>query len=306
MADPASIAAVRTFNRTWTEVLGLLDRDLLQTEHSLSESRVLFELAQHDSMDRAELLARLGIDPSFLTRILRRLESQGLVSSTASSDDGRALVLALTREGREAYSVLDQRSTEQVRRLLEPLTTDQVSTVTESMTVISRLIAPHPEQGATVTLRRLEPGDLGWVVQRHGALYADEYGWDTDFEALVAKIVSDYRQDFAPGRENAWIAELDGARAGCIFCCQRDRDTAQLRILLVEPWARGHGIGSRLVDECVAFARSAGYSRMMLWTNDVLVSARRIYEAVGFGLVEEEHHHSFGHDLVGQNWELEL
>lgn len=305
MVDDDPIAAVRTFNRRWTEVLGLLDKDLLQSDHSLSESRVLFELAQEHAMDRAELLSRLGVDPSFLTRILRRLESQGLVTSTTSSDDGRALVLALTQEGRRAFSVLDERSTEQVDRLLSPLTTDQVSTVTESMALITHLAAPHSGAGV-VSVRGLVPGDLGWVVQRHGALYADEYGWDTDFEALVAKIVSDHRQNFTPGRENAWIAELDGARAGCIFCCQRDPDTAQLRILLVEPWARGHGIGSRLVDECVGFARSAGYSKMMLWTNDVLVSARRIYEAVGFELIEEEHHHSFGHDLVGQNWELQL
>jgi N-acetylglutamate synthase-like GNAT family acetyltransferase len=147
---------------------------------------------------------------------------------------------------------------------------------------------------------------LGWVVGRHGAVYFDEYGWDTDFEALVAQIVTDYRTAFKPERENAWIAEVDGARAGCVFCCERDAETAQLRILLVEPWARGLGLGTRLVNECVAFAKEAGFSKVMLWTNDVLVSARRIYEGVGFELVEEEEHHTFGHDLVGQNWELDL
>jgi GNAT superfamily N-acetyltransferase len=180
-----------------------------------------------------------------------------------------------------------------------------VSIVTESMNLISRLIAPSGPQGF-VGVRGLEPGDLGWVGQRHGAIYADEYGWDTSFEALVAKIVADYRMDLRPGRESAWIAEHDGVRAGCVFCCERGPDMAQLRILLVEPWARGHGIGSRLVSECVDFARSAGYSKMTLWTNDVLVSARRIYEAFGFELVEQERHRSFGQDLVGQNWELQL
>lgn len=296
---------MRTFNRRWTEVLGLLDKDLLQTDHSLAEARILFELARGQATERSQLLGRLGMDPSFLSRVLRRLESDGLVSSTPSPEDGRALDISLTSAGHDAFAILDERSTEQIDRLLAPLTADQMSIVTESMALISRLIDPPAEQGM-VDLRGLEPGDLGWVVQRHGAIYADEYQWDSDFEALVARIVADFRQDFRPERENAWIAELDGARAGCVFCCEREPDVAQLRILLVEPWARGHGIGSRLVSECIDFARSAGYSRMMLWTNDILVSARRIYEAAGFELVEEESHHSFGHDLIGQNWELHI
>lgn len=305
MTSTSDIAAVRTFNRRWTEVLGLLDKDLLQTDHSLAEARILFELARGQATERSQLLGRLGMDPSFLSRVLRRLESDGLVSSTPSPEDGRALDISLTSAGHDAFAILDERSTEQIDRLLAPLTADQMSIVTESMALISRLIDPPAEQGM-VDLRGLEPGDLGWVVQRHGAIYADEYQWDSDFEALVARIVADFRQDFRPERENAWIAELDGARAGCVFCCEREPDVAQLRILLVEPWARGHGIGSRLVSECIDFARSAGYSRMMLWTNDILVSARRIYEAAGFELVEEESHHSFGHDLIGQNWELHI
>lgn len=266
---------------------------------------MLFELARGRATERSRLLDRLGMDPSFLSRVLRRLESDGLVSSTTSPEDGRALDISLTSAGREAFSTLDERSTEQIDRLLAPLTADQVSLVTESMTLISRLVEPPAEPGS-VQLRGLEPGDLGWVVQRHGAIYHDEYQWNADFEALVARIVADYQRDLRPGRDNAWIAELDGARAGCVFCCEREPDVAQLRILLVEPWARGHGIGSLLVSECIDFARTAGYSKMMLWTNDVLVSARRIYEAAGFELVEEERHHSFGHDLVGQNWELKL
>ena len=305
MASTSDIAAVRNFNRRWTEVLGLLDKALLETDHSLAEARVLFELARGRVSDRSQLLGRLGMDPSFLSRVLRRLESDGLVASTPSPEDGRALDISLTSAGHDAFATLDERSTEQIDRLLAPLTADQVSIVAESMTLISRLVERSVEPGI-VDVREPEPGDLGWVVQRHGAIYADEYQWDIDFEALVARIVADYQRDFRPGRERAWIAELDSARAGCVFCCEREPEVAQLRILLVEPWARGHGIGSRLVSECIDFARSAGYTRMMLWTNDVLVSARRIYEAAGFELIEEENHHSFGHDLVGQNWELRL
>ena len=305
MPGSLAIDKVRSFNRRWTEVLGLLDRGLLKTEHSLAETRVLFELAQDEEVERSELLSRLGMDPSFLSRVLRRLESGGLVRSAPSAADGRALVVSLTTAGHAAFATLNQRSSDQIDRLLSPLTLDQVSMVTESMNLIARLISPVGEQDVVV-LRQLEPGDLGWVVQRHGAIYADEYGWDTSFEALVATIVADYRNELRPGRENAWIAELDGVRAGSVFCCEREPDVAQLRILLVEPWARGHGIGSQLVSECIDFARTAGYSKMTLWTNDVLVSARRIYERAGFELVEEERHRSFGHDLVGQNWELRL
>jgi DNA-binding MarR family transcriptional regulator/GNAT superfamily N-acetyltransferase len=300
-----AVDAIRRFNRRWTEVLGLLDRGLLETDHSLAESRVLFELAHGDGMERSQLLERLGMDPSFLSRVLRRLQSEGLVRSTPSAADGRALDISLTPAGHDAFAILDERSTEQIERLLAPLTPDQVSTVTESVTAISHLIAPTSEPGV-VRFRGLEPGDLGWVVQRHGAIYADEYGWDTDFEALVARIVADYRAEFEPGSESAWIAELDGARAGCVFCCKSDADVAQLRILLVEPWARGHGIGSGLVGECITFARSAGYSKIVLWTNDVLVAARRIYEEAGFEIVAEERHRSFGHDLAGETWELRL
>jgi DNA-binding MarR family transcriptional regulator/GNAT superfamily N-acetyltransferase len=300
-----TVDRVREFNRGWTEVLGLLDQGLLQTDHSLAEARVLFELAQRQSWERQELREKLGMDASFLTRVLGRLESHDLVESTRSEADGRALVVELTGAGRKAFEILDRRSAEQVGELLAPLTPEQRSTLTESMTVISRLVRPGAV-GSGIRLRGLEPGDMGWVIGRHGAIYWDEFGWDSDFEALVAGIVANYHSNLRPGRERAWIAEVDGARAGCVFCCERDSETAQLRILLVEPWARGLGLGSRLVDECVTFARDAGYAKMMLWTNDVLVAARRIYEAVGFKLVEEEQHHSFGHDLIGQNWELDL
>lgn len=305
MVAESAVARVREFNREWTQVLGLLDRGLLQTDYTLAESRVIFELAQRDSWERLALREQLEMDDSFMTRVLRRLEDMGLIESSPSKKDGRALDLRLTESGREAFAVLNERSSQQVSELLEPLSEDQLATLLESMTIISRLVRPGHGTGE-VTTRDLGPGDLGWVVQRHGALYWDEYRWDQSFEALVARIVADYAAENDPARENAWIAEVGAARAGCIFCCKRDDDTAQLRILLVEPWARGQGVGRRLVDECVSFARRAGYSKMVLWTNDVLISARRIYETVGFELAEEERHHSFGHDLVGQYWELVL
>ncbi len=300
-----SIERIRAFNREWTEQLGLLDRGLLDTEYSLAEARVLFELAHRADWEQLELRRRLGMDASFLTRVLNRLHRQGLVEASRSTEDGRRRRVRLTTAGRSAADELDRRSSGQIHRLIAPLSPRQQREVVEAMTVISALLRADGGE-RTVVIRGLEIGDMGWVIERHGAVYADEFGWNQDFEGLVARIVADYHANHQPGYENAWIAEVDGARAGCVFCCRRDDETAQLRILLVEPWARGLGIGSRLVDTCIAFARGAGYPKMMLWTNDVLVSARRIYEAAGFVLVESEPHHSFGHDLIGQNWELDL
>jgi DNA-binding MarR family transcriptional regulator/GNAT superfamily N-acetyltransferase len=302
---PSAVRRIREFNRGWTELLGLLDQGLLATEYSLPEARVLFELAQRPSWERLALRDRLGMDASFLTRVLRGLSERGLVTTTPSRTDGRALNLALSQAGRVAARLLDARSAEQIDQLLAPLTTEQRRRLTESMTVISALVRPAPAE-RQVTLRGLEPGDLGWVVERHGAVYHQEYGWDAGFESLVARIVADYHDGLKPDRENAWIAEVDGARAGCVFCCEADARTARLRLLLVEPWARGLRLGTRLVDECVHFAREAGYDTMTLWTNDVLTAARRIYQAAGFQLTDSDPHHSFGHDLTGQNWQLDL
>lgn len=302
---------VRAFNRTWTEVLGLLDRGLVHTGYSLAEARVLFELAHRGSWQRQALRERLDMDASYLTRVLGRLERDGLIVSAPSTKDGRARDLTLTEAGRAAAADLDSRSAAQVDDLLAPLTDDQRRLVAETTSTLTTLFRrrtvtatePAPSE---IRIRDLAPGDLGWVVARHGAIYWDEYGWDADFEALVARIVADFHTGRDGARERAWIAEVDGARAGCIFCCRRDDDTAQLRLLLVEPWARGNRLGTRLVDECLSFAHDAGYARIMLWTNDVLVAARRIYQAAGFTLVEEDKHHSFGHDLIGQTWTLDL
>jgi DNA-binding MarR family transcriptional regulator/GNAT superfamily N-acetyltransferase len=305
------IAEVRAFTRFYTAVIGVLDEGLLGTPFSVTEARVLFELAQADATDVADLRRSLRLDSGYMSRIAARLEADGLVTRAPSGRDARRQVLALTPRGREVFADLDARSADQVTHLLDKLgDADQEGLVTAMGTVRSLLGAAQgdglPATARTVVLREPGPGDLGWVVARHGALYAAEYGWSAEFEGLVARIVADYAAGHDPRREAAWIAELDGEPVGCVFCVARDETTAQLRILLVEPAARGLGIGARLVAECLRFATAAGYESMMLWTNDVLTSARRIYEAAGFRLVEEEPHHSFGQDLVGQVWERRL
>jgi DNA-binding MarR family transcriptional regulator/GNAT superfamily N-acetyltransferase len=305
MIDSQDIDTVRAFNRFWTERIGLLQAGLLDTPYSLTEARVVFELGQRAPVDVAELRRRLALDSGYLSRILGRFKADGLVTTEASPNDARRQVVELTARGREVFADLGARSADQIADLLGPLAEEDRRRVLAAMSSIRDVFAAGaPAQ--PYLIRALRSGDLGWVVSRHGVVYAEEYAWDETFEALVARIVADYVDHHVAGRENAWIAELDGEAVGCVFCVQRDEATAQLRLLLVEPKARGFGIGSRLVDECMRFARGAGYTRMALWTNDVLVSARRIYEAAGFELVESEPHHSFGHDLVGQTWQRPL
>jgi DNA-binding MarR family transcriptional regulator/N-acetylglutamate synthase-like GNAT family acetyltransferase len=299
------VAAVREFNRFYTGVIGLLREGLLGTPYSLTEARVLFELARDDAVEAADLRRWLDIDAGYLSRLLARFEADGLVSRTRSPADGRRQVIGLTGPGRAVQADLDARSGAQIRALLAALTPDGRQRLAGAMASIREIIGPAPPPAAFV-LRPPVPGDLGWVVQRHGALYAAEYGWDASFEALVARIVADYADRGDRRREAAWIAELGGEPAGCVFCMRKTDTTAQLRLLLVEPRARGLGMGGRLVAECVSFARRAGYREMVLWTNDVLHAARRIYQRAGFRLAGSEPHHSFGHDLVGQDWRLPL
>jgi DNA-binding MarR family transcriptional regulator/GNAT superfamily N-acetyltransferase len=306
--DPVTdgqVAAVREFNRFYTGVIGLLREGLLGTPYSLTEARVLFELARDDAVEVADLRRWLDIDAGYLSRLLARFEADGLVSRTRSPADGRRQVIGLTGPGRAVQADLDARSGAQIRALLAALTPDGQQRLAGAMASIREIIGPAPPAAAFV-LRPPVPGDLGWVVQRHGALYAAEYGWDASFEALVARIVADYAARGDRRREAAWIAELGGEPAGCVFCMRKTDTTAQLRLLLVEPRARGLGMGGRLVAECVSFARRAGYREMVLWTNDVLHAARRIYQRAGFRLAGSEPHHSFGHDLVGQDWRLPL
>lgn len=304
--DGTQVKDLRAFNRFYTSVLGLLDRGLLRSEFTLTEARVVFELAQQDATDGVELRNRLTIDAGHLSRIVSRLESAGVVERSRSESDGRRQVLRLTAAGREAFEDLNARSERQAEQFLGRLAPADRSALMSSLANVRALLDTDPDGTRTVVIRAPRAGDLGWVVQRHGVLYSAEYGWDQSFEVLVAKIVAEFGSGFDPRCEQAWIAELDGRPVGCVLCVRKDARTAQLRLLLVEPSGRGHGVGSRLVDECLAFATAAGYESMVLWTNDVLHAARRIYERAGFELIEEEPHHSFGHDLVGQYWRRQL
>jgi DNA-binding MarR family transcriptional regulator/N-acetylglutamate synthase-like GNAT family acetyltransferase len=304
-ASPANVAIVREFSRFYTRRLGTLDEGLLETPWSLTEARVIFELAQAPSTDMAALRTALALDSGYLSRLLAKFDAAGLIVRTASATDGRRQALRLTAAGKRLFRTLDERSNRQVGELLAPLPQPVQESLTGAMRTVMRALDDKPAS-PMVVLRGLRPGDLGWIVQRHGEVYAREYGLSSAFEALVARIGADYLDKHQAGRDDAWIAEVDGQRAGCVLCVRSDEETAQLRVLLVEAWARGHGLGARLVDECIRFARDSGYRKLVLWTNDVLVAARRIYQAAGFELVREEAHHSFGKDLVGQFWELRL
>jgi DNA-binding MarR family transcriptional regulator/GNAT superfamily N-acetyltransferase len=299
------VTAVREFNRFYTNLIGLLREGFLDTPYSLTQARVLFELARADAVEVAHLRRWLDIDAGYLSRLLAAFEADGLVRRTRSPADGRRQVTGLTAAGRAVYADLDARSAGQIRALLAGLTPDGRSRLTGAMAAIREIIAPVSPPAAFV-LRPPAPGDLGWVVQRHGALYAAEYGWDSSFEALAAQIVADYATRDDHRGEAVWIAELAGEPAGCVFCVRKTGTIAQLRLLLVEPRARGLGLGGRLVAECVSFARRAGYAEVVLWTNDVLHAARRIYQRAGFQLVASQPHHAFGHDLVEQDWRLPL
>ncbi len=301
--SPGRISAVREFNRVYTNLIGLLHGSYLDSPYSLTEARVLFELAHGTECEISALRSSLDIDAGYLSRILARFETDGLITRERSTADARRRIIALTGPGRQTFAELDQRSAADIAGLLGRLTEAEQQRLTGAMGTIRDIVTADPP--AAFVLRAPQPGDLGWVIQRNGALYAQEYGWDASYEALVARIVTDYAGRDDPG-EAAWIAELDGSPAGCVFCMRKSETTAQLRLLLVEPRARGRGLGARLLAECLAFARRSGYTEIVLWTNDVLTAARHIYQRAGFELVDSDRHHSFGHDLVGQNWRLPL
>lgn len=303
---PDHIESVRRFNRWYTQWVGALRGDLLASPFPLPEARVLFELAHRDGITAAELAQALGLDRSYLSRLLSSLERRKLVLRANDKTDGRRRSLALTAAGRKAFDELDRRSRDEVGAILEPLAPEREKRLLASMEAIERVLAAAPAADVPFTLRAHEPGDLGWVVSRHGALYAREYGWDLTFEAMVAEIAAKFLKEFDPARERAWIAERDGERVGCVFVVAQSASVAKLRMLLVEPEARGLGLGRRLVAECIRFARSVGYRELVLWTNDILHAARRLYVEAGFELVGEQRHTSFGHALVGQTWSLDL
>jgi len=309
-ASAANVAAVRRFNRAYTRRIGMLRQRLYDSPYSLAQVRVLYELANAATPTTASALVRdLDVDAGYLSRILREFETRGLVRKTRSTHDGREFHLALTAAGRKAFAPLDRASHDEIGAMLAPLPAAAQARLVAAMAAIETVLGdagaakPSP---APVILRPHRPGDIGWVISRHGALYANERGWDDTFKAMVAKIAGRFLERFDPQRERCWIAEREGESLGCVFLVKRSATVAQLRLLSVEPAARGAGVGRRLVAECIAFARAAGYRKLMLWTNAGLDAARHLYDEAGFRLTHEERHHSFGQDLVGQTFELEL
>jgi DNA-binding MarR family transcriptional regulator/GNAT superfamily N-acetyltransferase len=338
--DHDDVRAVRAFNRRYTRLIGVLEEHLLDSDFSLTEARILFELAHSGPLGVRTLRTELGMDPGYLSRILARFESAGLVRRQRSDSDARRQLVRLTEAGRAAADDLDRRSAHDIATLLAGHSAADRQRLRIAMRTIEELLDPAtaagragiPAPGPThasaasradtsatgstgtsaagnaqeVRLRPPRAGDYGWIIQRNAVLYAAEYGWNTDYEALVARIVADFLAGHDPVTERAWIAEAGGAAAGAVFCVREDDTTARLRLLLVEPSARGLGVGTALVEQCLRFATEAGYRDMVLWTNDVLTAARRIYERAGFELVASAPHHSFGHDLVGEDWRLTL
>jgi len=312
------IAAVRRFNRFYTQRIGVLEEGLLDSGLTLAEARVLFELASAEGLTASRLGRDLGLDQGYLSRILSRFSRQGLLARTPLPGDRRQSVLSLTEKGRTVFAPLNSASQQRFGAMLEGLSPSSRQTLLRAMARIEHLLAAAqaagPEAGeqpagdAEVRLRPHRVGDMGWIVHRQAALYAQEYGWDQSFEALLAEIAAAFLQRFDPAREACWVAERGDTILGAVFLVQAEPapETAQLRMLYVEPEARGLGIGRRLVAACIERAREAGYARMILWTNDILHAARRIYLEAGFRLTAEEPHHSFGHDLIGQFWELDL
>ncbi len=301
----ADVGAMRAFNRFYTQKIGVLSGAPLTGELSLTESRVLYELAHRDAPTASVLQRDLGLDQGYLSRILRRFEKQGLLKRTQSPADRRQNLITLTKKGRAAFARIDRAWQKATADLIEPLGDVRRGELVTFMQRISSLLNGE-RPAAPFILREPRVGDMGWIVHRQALLYANEYGWSVEFEALVAEIVAAFIREFDPTRERCWIAAQDGAIVGSVFLVKAGEKTGRLRLLYVEPSARGHGIGAALVDACVAEARRIGCETLVLWTNDVLTSARRLYEAAGFRLVGEKPHRSFGNDLVGQDWELTL
>lgn len=300
------ISAVRAFNRFYTSKLGFLDQQLPKSPFSLSEARVLYELATCEGASAKRIGIELGLDPGYLSRIVQKFDEDGLIARKPLPADRRQHRISLTAKGRQAFAKLDRSSHDAVAAMLATLSDGDRKRLIGAMAAIERLLASSGVPPAAATLREPRPGDMGWVVQSHGALYAGEYGFDASFEALVAEIAAKFLGSFDASRERCWIAELDGAPVGSVFLVRHSDDVAKLRLLLVGPAGRGHGLGRRLVAECIAFARQCGYRRITLWTQSILVAARKIYQDAGFVLTASEPHRSFGQNLIGETWEREL
>jgi DNA-binding MarR family transcriptional regulator/GNAT superfamily N-acetyltransferase len=302
------VLAFRKFNRFYTRLIGTLDEGLLSTEFSLAEARIIYELASRENPSAKEIAEVLGMDPGYLSRVLAKLKSLGLIKSKTSNQDNRRADLALTPKGKTAFATLNALSEKQAKSILDGLALADRARLISSMNAIESVLAATDQNRKPFILRPHRTGDMGWVVYREAAIYAEEYGFDSEFEALVAKIVSEFLTNFDPKQERCWIAETDGQSVGHIFLVKHPSDsgTAKLRLFLVEKSARGKGLGHALVNECVHFARGAGYRKITLWTQSDLLAAQHIYRKAGFQLVKEEPHHSFSKDLIGQTWELKL
>jgi DNA-binding MarR family transcriptional regulator/N-acetylglutamate synthase-like GNAT family acetyltransferase len=301
------IAAVRDFTRFYTSRMGVLKEGLLDSDLPLPLARIVYELAQQGDRSGRDLAASLSLDAAYVSRLLKRLESKGLIERKPSRTDGREKLHVLTPQGQTLFAELDRRSREEVADMLAGLNAADQARLTEAMTTVQGLLTPATDAADDpFIIRPHRPGDIGWVISRHGAIYAQEFGWDISFEALVAEIAGQFLRDFQPEWEQCWIAERHGQNVGSVFVVRKSADVAQLRMLIIDPSARGHHIGERLVETVIGHARAKGFSVLTLWTNDCLHAARRIYQKFGFELVDEAPHHSFGVDLVGQNWDLKL
>ena len=300
------VADVRAFNRFYTRQIGVLNKQVFQSDFSLTEGRLLYELAGGEGMTAGGLVEALNLDAGYLSRLIKTFTKKGLIMRKTSKSDARSATLTLTAAGRAALASLNKAASNEVRGMLKPLSVDEINKLLRSMETLRRLLGDYPTAQVPYILRALRPGDIGWIIHRQGLLYFQEYGWDETCEALFAEILGNFVKNYDPKREQCWIAERNNEVVGSVFLARESDDTAKLRLLYVEPSARGLGIGRRLVDECIRFAKAKGYKILTLWTNDILVSARRIYQAAGFKLVDEKRHHSFGKDLVGQNWSLDL
>lgn len=306
LSEPARVDAVRRFNRFYTRQIGLLGRGYLDSPFTLSEVRVLYELANRASPTAAEIAKALGLDAGYLSRTLAGFQKRGFLARKVSEQDARQSQLSLTAKGRAAFAALEAKTQAGVSKMIERLSRGDQGRLASAMQTIENLLGERTESKTPYLLRSHQPGDMGWVIHRHGALYAEEYGWDERFEGLVAQIAAEFIQKFDAKRERCWIAERDGGIVGSVFLVRKSDRVSKLRLLLVEPSARGLGIGARLVDECIRFARQAGYRKITLWTQSNLDAARHIYRKAGFRLVKRERHQSFGHKLVGETWALTL
>jgi len=300
------IAAVRGFNRFYTRKLGVLDQHLSKSSFSLSEARVLYELAYRCELAAKDIGTELGLDPGYLSRIVQNFDEKGLITRKPLASDRRQVRLGLTAKGRQVFAKLNESSQQEVAAMLATLSPDDGMRLTEAMATIEHLLEPRTDRSASFLLRSHRVGDMGWVISRQSIAYADEYGWDISYEALVAEICAQFIKNYDASREHCWIAEADGKPLGSVFLVRASDDLAKLRLLLVEKEARGLGIGRALVEQCIRAAREKGYKRITLWTQSVLVAARNIYRDTGFTLVATEPHRSFGQDLIGETWERDL